>query len=477
MESFWKRIVMAGGVLLAVPGLVLGINLFCLVPIMLFDQGSEAVPYGIASLTLAVLTLGAGWALFRQADRSLKGKPSKVLRLPPLYLGVGIFVLLLTAGLFFSDERHFLAGLLLPPILLVLAALPPLWAVSWFTPRPPDARPQSKPETTSPGAEIDPAAVLRAKTISLEKTAQLESPPESGLTWRRGLVAFCGGATVSVLLAIILEILLPVAILALVFNAFSVVRGSLETLFNNLTSNTNLGQALTSPAFVYIFIQVAVIAPLVEELVKPLVTLPLLRHLNRREAFWVGALAGAGFAALENVIYAGSGLGIWAGILAVRALGGALHPLGSGLTALGWRGILRGEPDAPAQWLKYYALAVLAHAAWNGGSLLVITLGGAQFFGSLPAEIGILGLPMAGTTLAFLLILGMAGLWVGRAYGHDRPLTASPAPEADQPHDRDFVSWTVRQDRLSERGVALWGVACLLALVPAGIAGLELWLR
>ena len=30
---------------------------------------------------------------------------------------------------------------------------------------------------------------------------------------------------------------------------------------------------------------------------------------------------------------------------------------------------------------------------------------------------------------------------------------------------------------LSDRAVAIWAVACLVAIVPAGIAGLKLWLR
>jgi hypothetical protein len=191
------------------------------------------------------------------------------------------------------------------------------------------------------------------------------------------------------------------------------------------------------------------------------------------------------------VIYAGSGFAIWAGILVVRALGGALHPLGSGLVALGWRDVLRGEPNAPVNWVKKYALAVLVHAAWNGGSLLVITLGGAQFFGALPPEIGILGLSMAGSTLAFLLILGLAALWIGRAYGYNRPLTAaleadagsasaaavSPPEVAPAPSGSGVLPPELSGVALSERALALWGLACLLALVPMGIAGLKLWLR
>ena len=221
------------------------------------------------------------------------------------------------------------------------------------------------------------------------------------LSWRRGLLSFAGGATVSVFIAIVLEILLPVIILSLVFNLADTVSGSFRALLRALASS-EIADALTNPGFIFIFVQITIIAPLAEEIAKPLVTLPLLRHLNKQEAFWVGAMAGAGFAALENVIYATSGLTIWAGILLVRALGSALHPLGSGLVAQGWQDVLRGEKDSGKNWLRRFGIAVAVHAVWNGGSLLVITLGGARLFGELPPEIDVLGLSAAGTTLAFL---------------------------------------------------------------------------
>ena len=171
-------------------------------------------------------------------------------------------------------------------------------------------------------------------------------------------------------------------------------------------------------------------------------------------------------ATLENIVYATSGFGIWAGILLVRALGGALHPVGSGLMAQGWHGVLRGEKDAGTNWWKRFGIAVAVHAAWNGGSLLVITLGGARFFGELPPEIDLLGLSAAGTTLAFLLLLGITALWIGRAYGHNKPILAI---EGEAAPESEVVP--------SDRAVALWAVVCLIALVPAGIAGLEIWLR
>jgi RsiW-degrading membrane proteinase PrsW (M82 family) len=338
------------------------------------------------------------------------------------------------------DEAGSGIGIIFAPILVACAILPPLWAVTWMIPQ---------------------ATLPTEKSSEAENVSANESQPS--LTWRRGLMSFAGGATVSIFIAIILEVLLPVIVLSLVFNLADTLSNQVSDLFRAL-SNSDVAEALTNPSFIYIFVQIAIIAPLAEEFAKPLVTLPMLKHLGKQEAFWVGALAGAGFAALENIIYAVSGFGIWAGILLVRALGGALHPVGSGLVAQGWQGVLRGEKDAGMNWLKRFGIAVAVHAAWNGGSLLVITLGGARFFGELPPEIDLLGLSAAGTTLAFLILLGITALWIGRSYGHNKPVLAM-----DESSEAGLVP--------SDRAIALWAVACLIALVPAGIAGLKIWLR
>jgi hypothetical protein len=430
-----KRVILILGLILILIGAPLTISLFCVMLLISIDGGNRETAYfGVASLTLVMLTLGAGMTAFVQANRSLKGKPSKPLRFPSTFLLFSIFVFLVGLGAFIVASET-AVGIFFPPILLAAAALPPLWAVAWMIPQ------------VKPSAEGEAGAA--------------DQPSLSG---RRGLLAFAGGATVSVFIALVLEILLPVTIFALVFDLAENVAAQMESLFRAL-STRDVAEALTSRGFIYLFVQIAVIAPLAEEFAKPLVVLPIVRHASRQETFWLGALAGAGFAALENVIYAMSGFGIWAGILAVRAIGGALHPLGSGLVAQGWRGVMLGETNAGKNWWKRFGIAVAVHAAWNGGSLLVITLGGARFFGDLPPEIDILGMSAAGSVLAFLLIIGLAALWVGRAYGHDKSFLPAEGGEAEA----GLVP--------SERAIALWAVACLIAIVPAGIAGLKLWLR
>ncbi|MCD4737968.1 MAG: PrsW family intramembrane metalloprotease [Anaerolineae bacterium] len=426
----WKRTIMILGLCLALPGIPLALG-YCLV-LLISGSGyysDSDVQFILGILTLTVVTLGAGGAAAWHGRASLNGRPSKSLRLPPIWALVGLFSLFVAWGYAVTTGKA-VPVLVFPPVLLIAAALPSLWAVAWFT---------------------------RGET--------------GGLTWRRGSVAFAGGATAGVLLAIILEILLPGLLFALVDDLAQPVLDELEWLLRALVGRDVAG-ALTGWGFFYAFIMLAVIAPLAEEFAKPLVTLPLVKRLPRREAFLVGALAGAGFAALENVIYASSGYSFWVGILVVRALGGAIHPLGAGLVALAWRDVLCKEPHAGRDWLKRFGLAAGMHALWNGGSLLVITLAGAEFFGDLPPEIDVLGLSAGGTTFALLIILVLVALWLGRTIaqqGKPVGLDALVLPGDAVAPDARFV--------LSDRAVAIWALACLAALVPLGITGLKLVLR
>ena len=78
----------------------------------------------------------------------------------------------------------------------------------------------------------------------------------------------------------------------------------------------------------------------------------------------------------------------------------------------------------------------------------------------------VLGLSAAGTTLALLMILGLAAFWLGRAIGQSTKLPHDLERENARP---DFV--------LSDRAVAIWALACLVTIVPAGIAGLQLLVK
>jgi RsiW-degrading membrane proteinase PrsW (M82 family) len=438
----WKQTILVISMLLILMGIPLDVGFLCVAASV---SSNSDITYSAFTLLAVALTFGVGLVTLVHVNRSIGNKPSKPMQLPIMPLTVGVFVLLLSVGMTIFNIGNAVAGIFFPPILILLAALPPLWAVAWFMKTEVDSNDSSR--------------------LNLQSQETLESTPDKHITWRRGTLAFISGATIGVFVALVLEILLPTIVFALVFNFADVALNRVSDLFDAL-AGSRISDALTNRGFLYIFIQLAIIAPLAEELAKPLALLPALRRLSRNEAFLLGAFAGAGFAAVENVIYAASGGEIWNGILLVRALGGALHPLGAGLMALAWRDLFSGKEGAASQWFARFAIAVGVHAAWNGGSLLVITLGSAGFFGDLPNEIGVLGVSAAGGTLAFLVLLGISALWMGRAFGRGESPSLFPAngqTDASLPP--------------SERTLAIWAFACLAAIVPIGIAGLSLWLR
>lgn len=425
MPKSLKTAILVAGLVLLFPGLAIGLMYACVMPLVILGSRRDALPVGTFSFVLLILTLGAGGIVAWHAARSLQGKASQVLRLPRVWIIAGIFGLCIVVG-GVSRANDTLAAFVFPPALLITASIPPLFAVSWFAPSRAD-----------------------------------------GLTFRRGMVAFAGGATVSVLIALVLEIILPIVVLALVFNLSNAAIKGVENLLSDLAGQ-QVARAITSPGFIFAFIQLAIIAPLAEEIAKPLVTLPLIGRLTRRDAFLVAAMAGAGFAALENVIYTSFGAYLWSGVLILRAIGGAIHPLGAGLVGMSWRDILNDERDAWRNGLARFGLAVGMHALWNGGSLLVLTLAGAQFAegGKLPTEINILGLSAAGTMLALLIVLGLAALWLGRATAQRARLLSETEPTLPE---SEFA--------LSDRAIAIWAFACLVAIVPVGVTALRLLLR
>ena len=398
----------------------------CIVGSMLGYEDQETRAFSLGMAALMAVGLACGGTMLFQGVSALGKKPSRRLHLPPLWGMVGGFVLALATGLGLWQMEG-IAPLLSPWFIVTAAALPPLAAAVWAV----DGRP-------------------------------------GWLTWRRAGVAFSAGATISVLLAILLEILVPYTILWLLLDLGEPVLDALEGL-GDLLAGGEVARALTSPGFLVALFALALVAPLAEEFAKPLVVLPLLKGIeSRRDVFLLGAAAGAGFAAMENIMYALAGGRYWGGILTLRALGAAVHPLGAGLTALAWHAILRRNQvfqKRPGFWIGGFVLAMGQHALWNGGLALWMALSGATFFGPELWEADVMGISVAAGLLALIALEG-AALWVGiRALS--RRLDLDGAAEVP-----------VGEELPTERAIALWAVVCLLVLLPVGLAALRaLWGR
>lgn len=128
----------------------------------------------------------------------------------------------------------------------------------------------------------------------------------TGRTFR----AFMGGATISIVLAIILEALLIDYVLNLNFLRVSELLGQHPTLSTLLLA--------------------CVIAPLVEEMTKALGILPFARRAKELEDGIVyGASVGLGFAAMENLLYEiaayiTGGVEVLVGTIILRTISSAL---------------------------------------------------------------------------------------------------------------------------------------------------------
>ncbi len=422
-----KRIVLGAGGILALFGLPAVLNLFCIVPLSILNDDANAPAYALVSLMLAFATFGSGGLAFWHANQSLQGKLSRPIRLLSMLLLMDVFGVVLIAG-FMLTYGEVLPGLFIPPLLILAAMLPPMWAISWFT-------------SQEPG---DLGGMQNGGT-SLK------------LTWRRGAVSFAGGATVGMLVTIGLGFLLSTVILALLSTPVQTAMREMD-LFLCTLRYANLGAGLRNPGFLRAFIFFTGILPVVEELAKPLAVLPLAKYLNRQESFLLGAIAGAGFAVLESTILATLGLALWFEILFVLALGSAVQPLGAGLMALSWQEVLHGEAEAGKRWAQRFGIVVVTHAAWNAASLLLILVGGAMIQNQLPSYIdSSIALAVIGGLLLFLILLGGSALFLGRAAGQGKSSFPVFAP--------------------ANRIPAIWALACLLVILPAGFVLLRLWLR
>jgi len=405
---------------LALPGFFIGLGLLCLTLILIINSDIDAIYAGLIGFTLILLTVGTGGTTFWHSMASLNGKISKPLRLPPLGSLIGIFILCFAIGMIIY-QGDILTGLLLPPVLLVAVAAPPLIALVWFA-----------------GYQMD------------------------GLSWRRGIIAFAGAATLSLVIFIILQFIILVTISMFTPNLLETMIDTVGLVFKEFFERNGISRMLDQ-RFTYIFIQFTIIIPLIGALAKPLITLPLLGQLSRREAFLLGAMAGAGFAIVENIFYIGFELRIWPWILIVQAIGSAVHPLGSGLVALGWWEVGRGKPNAWSRWLAYFGIAAALHSLWSLGFLLVISRNHLFLFGSGAFTTFRLG----GLILVAFIGLAVGTLLVGRAIGQQLGKTL----------DELGGESAVNQLNLFDQSIAIWAFASLATLLPVGIIGLQSLLR
>lgn len=217
------------------------------------------------------------------------------------------------------------------------------------------------------------AGVLPATTIVALGLRRIHFPRAAKwpTTWRRFAMALISGATMAIVLALIFELILMV----IAVQAFNIHNISLDDPNQPLPSNLR--------GILFIFVIVSVIAPVVEESVKPLAVVTMIGRISSAaEAFVLGLGCGIGFDLVETTGYIGSGYKDWLNVALERSSAGLLHGFGAGMTALGWYLITHpgsaGKYNRVLLGLGCMLYAMLQHALWNGSFGLQL----------LPAPIG-----------------------------------------------------------------------------------------
>lgn len=297
--------------------------------------------------------VGGALALFYGITRVMR-RPSRRIALPRAWLFVGLATLAIGTGVVLWDlHRDTGPALAMLPLVFLAGTLPALAILAYGVRR------------------LGGASTRRHMWLSLFY-----------------------GATLAPLLAIILETILSLVALLV----FQIVGYSLNSSVLNLDTNPNSGAEL-----IFTLILVSVIAPIVEEGLKPLGAVLIMGRIgSAAEAFLLGLAAGIGFNMFETLGYISSGEADWV-VVAIERLGsGLLHGLGAGFAALGWYYLIRGK-GVRLRWLRGFggiAYAMLQHAVFNASNLVGLIPGLDKLL-SQPVHLG--DLPLDATSLLFFV--------------------------------------------------------------------------
>jgi len=299
-------------------------------------QQSQFFSGVVLFLALAIAgCFGGGFGLFHSI-RSLLRKPSAAFKLPWWWIFLAAYVILIIIAAILRANGLETANL---PFTVFLIAL---------------------------------AGILPALTILALGVRRLHFPRSVRwpTCWRRFAFAIVSGATLSIVLALIFESILTV-----------VASGLLKTSSGFSLDNPNQPLPSDPHAIGFLFVLVSVIAPLVEEAVKPLAVVVLIGRIeSAAEAFVLGLSCGIGFDLIETSGYISSGYQDWLNIALQRSTAGLLHGLGAAMVALGWYYLTHPKASRNRFLLGFGCMlyAVLQHAIWNGSFGLQL----------LPAPIG-----------------------------------------------------------------------------------------
>ena len=414
-SKFWAYIAVFVGILLMLMGIAALVGYFGL-PVLLPVE--DMLSYNLGQIGAIFLGLGCGSLAVYHGIGSISGRKSSILKFPSFYVFWIALALVLGLGTLIVNFEV-ATTYLFPPLFMLGAALSTLAVLAWSYRR-------------------------------------MDAP----LTWRQASLAFVCGSTLAIIVAVVLEIILPFLAYLLLEPVWYLAEGLAD--FGWGTPGW-IERLFSSPLILVLLAVVAVQAPIPEELAKAL-GIPMFgrtRITNERQAFAIGLASGAGFAILENMLYEGlyashNGWG-WAGITLLRSIGSVLHPIGTGIVALGW---FRMKEGGAGKLFKAYLLAVGLHTLWNGGFEPLVYLTGLDYFVGSGSSLSLYGETLSALLVGYLILLSI-GLWL---------LLRRIVNQISERITPDLTSATV-----SRRAIATWAVASALVIVPIGATLSPAW--
>lgn len=412
---FWAYCAIFVGGLLTLAGIAALIGLLDLPFYFLLE---DFLSYEIGRISAVYLGLICGPLAVYHGFKSVTKGQSNLVKMPPFYLYWIILALVLGLGTLILNIK-LAENLIFPPIFILGAALSVFAVLAWAY------RKMGWP-----------------------------------VTWRQAVLAFVSGSTLSILVAIILEMALPYLAYLLLEPLWYIAD---EFAYLGWGTPGFIERLFTSPLILVFLAVMAVEAPIPEEFAKAL-GIPMFgrkRIQNERQAFALGLASGAGFAILENMLYEGLyasqyGWG-WGGITLLRSIGSVLHPIGTGIIALGW---FRMREGGAGKLLKAYLLSVGLHTLWNGGFEPLVYMTGLDYFIGEGPSLSLYGETLSVLLVGYLFLLSI-GLWW---------LLRKIVNELSENIMADLTPVTI-----SRRAVAVWALACAIIIIPIGAALSPAW--
>lgn len=336
--------------------------------------------------------VGGGFGLYHSIRSAFLRKPSADFAMPQFWIFVLLYVVVLGVGYWLQRQGLAVTYLPLTVVLIALAGIFPALAV----------------------------LALGDRRLRFPRWARWPT------SWRRFTLAIVSGATLGVGLAAVLEFGLEILL----------VRGqSVNPLL--CVNQPNAPNCQDPSVYTILLITVAVMAPLVEEAVKPLAVVVLIGRIrSAAEAFVLGLACGIGFDLIETTGYISSGYQDWLSVALTRTGSGLLHGFGAAMVALGWYYITHQETGQGRvlKALGCWLYAVLQHALWNGTlGLILLPAPVGPFFNHLNLIIGPVNLP----SYEIINIVEMIFILVFFIYMTGRVRTKVAPPPSSPPEKRD----------------------------------------